>query len=121
MNKDKIKKTIETIESLLQELKLDLNVSDNNDDAFISAAKKSGSGKKRKEGPAKWIEDLISSGFFDTHKTLADILEEFRKRALKGEMPTVSKELTRAVRKTLLIRDGKGVSKDPWKYKKITP
>jgi hypothetical protein len=117
MNKEKIKKTIETIESLLQELKLDLNVSDNND-AFISLAKKSGSRRKRKEGPAKWIGDLISSGFFDTYKTLADVLEEFRKRALKGEMPTVSKELTRAVRKTLLIRDGKGVNRNPWKYKR---
>lgn len=73
--------------------------------------------KQSKSGSAKSIQDLIDSGFFDNPKTLAEILGEFRKRALRGHKPTLSKELTRAIRKGLLDRDGKGGNKDPWKYR----
>ncbi|KKR76874.1 MAG: hypothetical protein UU21_C0002G0005 [Candidatus Levybacteria bacterium GW2011_GWA2_40_8] len=117
MNKDKIIKIVEKIESLLSELKSEIDSGQKNAKKIrVDASVKFN--KKRKTGPAVSIQNLVSSGFFNSPKTLTELLGEFRKLALNFDKRTVSTELARSVRKQMLIREGAGGSKNPWKYEK---
>lgn len=118
MNKGKIIKTIENLESLLLELKgqlgFEMAKSITPQARKINWINKS----KKKSGLAKSILELRNRGFMDTSKTALDLSKEFKKQALGYDTDTIRTALMRLVRKGLLEREGEGITKSPWKYKK---
>lgn len=118
MNKEKINHLINKIETLLNQLKIELSFDLSQRSSQKYNVKKIKRKKKKKRiGPTKTIENLINARFFNSFKTDLDVMKELKKKALIFKRKDVATALRRFVRKEMLDREGGGAKGNPWKYK----
>jgi len=118
MNNQESIKIVNKIEDLLSELKKQLEIPIDKNVVLSKITREKD--KKQRDylgGPARQINGLIADGFFDNYKTVNELWKEFKKKALNYNKSVIAVSLMRAVKKKLLIRDGEGNIKNPWKYK----
>lgn len=80
-------------------------------------AKQTQSKPLKPSGLADNIRNLVASDSFKTYKSPLEVSKELKKKAINYNTSAVSVALMRLTRSGLLIRDGAGTTKDPWRYK----
>lgn len=114
---DKKEQIIEII-SKIEKLASELRALVHKDIATVSLrGEKSIKHEKRNIGTSDLIKRLIDSRFFSSSKSVIEVSNECKKRAIPHNKDVIAMALMRLVRKGLLIRDGEGTIKSPWKYK----
>ena len=75
---------------------------------------------KKKTDVTGSIKGLLGQDFFNQGKTDTDVIQRLKKQALNVKRGSISVALMRLVRQGLLIREGDGKKKNPWRYKTKT-
>jgi len=114
-NDSKILKLINQIESVIAQLKLEIETERRRNGKKIKLQRP----KKQRMDVATPIKNLLEKGFFSEGRTDKDVLKKLREQVLNPGRSSVAEVLRRfaSPKKNLLERSGDGTRKNPWKYR----